>query len=515
MANDIIVSEMTSATQINTNDLMIMTQPDPQAETGYSTKKGTVLQVANKMLKGTEYLTDLPDFTDKTVLGGLEELKSDVKSELSNLILSTGTEDELPYQTRPTPSSVGNRCLEMLVGGTVAFNQLVNTGDTSINTTSGRKYLTKINSVWSIIQGGSAVTIVDDSADMVIDLTALFGSTIADYIYTLESGTAGAGVAWFRNYFTADYYPYTANTLMSVKTSAKKIYDANNTLIETYDLSGSRKVHRVFGIVEFDGSADENWQSAGTVGANYRYYIENVGNIKTNNACITNYLEPYNDFDHEFGAYRFSTNGTFIIHDKDKTISDVTALKTYLSNNPLQCGYELATPFDETVTNPELRGIPKLDADNNLYYDGDTCNDFTNPQTVKVCIVRQVAHVDITFATCGVVNGFCKHFSHVVNVAVQFDKLRKLALWQNHLPVFVFIFFKQFVCFVKVNNFLFQTSCPNIFYVWAGFVFVHRIIKIAFYVFMHQHAFARGGIWVYETAILRYVLFFYHANFGI
>ena len=78
MANDIIVSEMTSASQINTNDLMIMTQPDLLAETGYSTKKGTVLQVANKMLKGTEYLTDLPDFTDKTVLGGLEELKGDL-----------------------------------------------------------------------------------------------------------------------------------------------------------------------------------------------------------------------------------------------------------------------------------------------------------------------------------------------------------------------------------------------------------------------------------------------------
>ena len=78
--NDIIVSEMTSATQINTGDLMIMTQPDAQAETGYSTKKGTVLQVANKMLKGTEYTTDLPDFTDKTVLGGLEELKGDLTS---------------------------------------------------------------------------------------------------------------------------------------------------------------------------------------------------------------------------------------------------------------------------------------------------------------------------------------------------------------------------------------------------------------------------------------------------
>ena len=101
MANDIIVSEMTSASQINTNDLMIMTQPDLLAETGYSTKKGTVLQVANKMLKGTEYLTDLPYFTDKTVLGGLEESKGDLTALLpvdtaSGAIANFDTDLSLP-----------------------------------------------------------------------------------------------------------------------------------------------------------------------------------------------------------------------------------------------------------------------------------------------------------------------------------------------------------------------------------------------------------------------------------
>ena len=122
MANDIIVSEMTSASQINTNDLMIMTQPDLQAETGYSTKKGTVLQVANKMLKGTEYLTDLPDFTNKTVLGGLEELKGDLTALLpvdtaSGAIANFDTDLSLPLvgcianivarqpSGTPTPSS--------------------------------------------------------------------------------------------------------------------------------------------------------------------------------------------------------------------------------------------------------------------------------------------------------------------------------------------------------------------------------------------------------------------------
>ena len=77
---DIIVSEMTPASQINTGDLMIMTQPDAQAETGYSTKSATVLQVTNKQLKGIDFPTDLPSFNNPKVLGGLEELKADIKA---------------------------------------------------------------------------------------------------------------------------------------------------------------------------------------------------------------------------------------------------------------------------------------------------------------------------------------------------------------------------------------------------------------------------------------------------
>ena len=42
--------------------------------------------------------------------------------------------------------------------------------------------------------------------NMVFDLTQMFGSTIADYIYTLEQNTAGSGVAWFRKLFPKDYY---------------------------------------------------------------------------------------------------------------------------------------------------------------------------------------------------------------------------------------------------------------------------------------------------------------------
>lgn len=49
------------------------------------------------------------------------------------------------------------------------------------------------------------------------DLTQLFGSTIADYVYSLEQSTAGAGVAWFKKLFPKPYYPYDSGSLKSVE----------------------------------------------------------------------------------------------------------------------------------------------------------------------------------------------------------------------------------------------------------------------------------------------------------
>ena len=62
---------------------------------------------------------------------------------------------------------------------------------------------------------------------MVIDLTQLFGSTIADYIYSLESSTPGAGVAWFRKLFNKPYYQYCAGSMESVETDLHKMTGFN------------------------------------------------------------------------------------------------------------------------------------------------------------------------------------------------------------------------------------------------------------------------------------------------
>lgn len=62
---------------------------------------------------------------------------------------------------------------------------------------------------------------------MIFDLTQMFGSTIADDIYSLEQSQAGAGVAWFKKLFPKDYYPYDEGTLLNVNPAGIKTVGFN------------------------------------------------------------------------------------------------------------------------------------------------------------------------------------------------------------------------------------------------------------------------------------------------
>lgn len=69
------------------------------------------------------------------------------------------------------------------------------------------------------------------------DLTQMFGTTIADYVNSLERTTEGSGIAWLKSYgfFTKDYYEYDAGSLQSVCTSARKITALDGT-VRTYPI---------------------------------------------------------------------------------------------------------------------------------------------------------------------------------------------------------------------------------------------------------------------------------------
>ena len=372
-----------------------------------------------------------------------------------DIILVTGTENEVPYLFIPTPDNVGNKCLDKLVGGTVAFNQLVNkanftnttkedytvvdNGDGSLTITiintlaSNQIFYTVVDNVSNYLKvpNNHKFVILDDNYNaekynyrnghngtnysslmsiqndsdgyillgvcllsgltpqtitikpQVVDLTQMFGSAIADYIYNLESGTAGAGVAWLKShgYLTKPYYDYNAGELVSVKTSKHVMRDSGNNIIGEYDLSGSRLVHRNFGVVDL-GSL--NWGEYGSTYNITQYYTTELDKLAASSAGMvcSRFVNVYpagGAWTCYVVASTTSSGRTYFRTPKDYYDSP-SAFKAAM--NGVYLIYELAEPFDETVLNPELHGIPKLDANNNLYYDGDTCSDFTNPQTV-------------------------------------------------------------------------------------------------------------------------------------
>lgn len=208
-----------------------------------------------------------------------------------------------------------------------------------------------------------------------IDLTILFGPTIADYIYSLEQSSAGAGVDWVRQYIDLDtYHEYCEPTLKSVEG------------LQSRD---------VVGFNTFD-------KSKATVGS----FVDSDGTVKTDSACfVTDFIRvvpntkyytnhiigtgrhtcAYIEYDGNKNIVSWSSTGA----GNDKTFSFTTGASTsyirvnvevtYLDvtcinlSDPSRNGtyepYEKHSyPLDSSVT---LQGIPKLDSNNKLCFDGD------------------------------------------------------------------------------------------------------------------------------------------------
>lgn len=325
--------------------------------------------------------------------------------------------NKTPYIYRK--SAGGDRVYEKLIGGTIAWNQLVvasgsfsfdrdtqrarNLSTSNVIPVIGHKYFFSMNVVSENLTGSmyaqyggnlgfthgtgiknaiySASTAtpnsvyvymaLDESSGaqatikdvMVIDLTAMFGSTIADHIYSLEQATAGAGVVYFRQMFPNDYYAYDTGTLQSVNVASKKVVGFNqwdeewevgniststgepqNSSIyirsknfcaciggQTYYVKGTGQ------IVIYFYDADENY---------IEYQVSSTTIVSPINACF----------------FKIRNNATTYNNDICINISNASKNGTY---EPYE---EHTYTFDSDLT---LRGIPKLDASNNLYYDGD------------------------------------------------------------------------------------------------------------------------------------------------
>jgi len=280
---------------------------------------------------------DVDGYCEDLISGGAEQI-----------IASVGVTDKVPYNFRASGggADIGNREDDKLVGGTIVWNQLVDTDTEEVATVSGHIYLTVIGGVSSVSAGDGTAISVTGGTDMAFDLTKMFGAAIASYVNTLETGAAGAGTAWFRKLFPKSGYAYNAGTLTSVRTG-KHV----TTGFNAYDHSkGTAKL--VGGI---------QYQITGAFTSLAYADADGVSGTVTPDAG---------------GYFTPSKNGTLTVTGGNGTTTCVHIVRSGSRDGEWEKFKKHEYLLDGSV---ELRGVPKLDANNSLYYDGDV---YTSDGTV-------------------------------------------------------------------------------------------------------------------------------------
>lgn len=217
----------------------------------------------------------------------------------------------------------------------------------------------------------------------IFDLTQMFGSTIANYIYSLEQSQAGAGVAWFKKLFPKDYYPYNAGELLSVEGLQSHDTVGFNQWDEEWEIgtilpstgkpaSTPNKIRSKNPIPILPNTDYHIHAGSVTADSDYVYFYDAnkayIGSQTTSHGTVLDwtFTTPNNARYMKFIVYNTTYN-----HDICINLSDPTRNGEY---EPYE---KHSYPLDSSLT---LRGIPKLDASNNIYYDGD---EYTSDGKVK------------------------------------------------------------------------------------------------------------------------------------
>ena len=206
------------------------------------------------------------------------------------------------------------------------------------------------------------------------DLTQMFGSEIADYVYTLEQAMAGSGIAWLEYYgfFTEDYYAYDSGSIQSVNVSGKKVVGFNQ-----WDEQWEQGAY----------NSDTGAKASSTVRIRCKNKIKILSNTEycffSGTSTIARVF--WYDSNEKFISSEATSSSVSLITSPNNaryvTFQFNTAYGlTYLNNacvnvssskNGTYAPYETATyPLDSSKT---LRGLFKL-ATNKLTVDGDIYN---------------------------------------------------------------------------------------------------------------------------------------------
>ena len=229
----------------------------------------------------------------------------------------------------------------------------------------------------------------------VFDLTQMFGSTIADYVYNLEQSTAGSGIEWLKSYgfFTEDYYAYNAGGLVSVNTSGKKVV-GKNLLKLTIPAQTSYGVTYISdsetGIVTATGTSTDSRGAQFSipiptelVGNYYFSALTSTGSDPTYDAYVwcstdsarakkwdgtTNSSSDYGNGNCEI---RLEAGKTYTLNLRVKvTVNNLVFKPMIRRADVTDPTFEPYTSITYPIQSTDLRGLYKLNG-NKLYTDGD------------------------------------------------------------------------------------------------------------------------------------------------
>lgn len=206
---------------------------------------------------------------------------------------------------------------------------------------------------------------------MIIDLTQMFGPAIADRIYAMEQASEGSGVAWIKSFgfFNNSYYATDEGNIQNVKPSAHKVSASVVKWFTSRNISSQYAVS-VYAEAVLKPNTNYTLYFRGANGASV-YSNENIfttiGTATLNGslqriALKTKTELPYNN------STRLEDGWSIF-----KNAQGNTVVPNFTEFYIVEEGVKADPPFSQIIplADTELRGIPKLDSNNNLYFDGD------------------------------------------------------------------------------------------------------------------------------------------------
>ena len=223
-----------------------------------------------------------------------------------------------------------------------------------------------------LLTAGDTVTI--DNLQC-IDLTMMFGAPVADALYALKQANAGAGVQMFRRWFPFSHIPYNTGSFRHVEG------------LTSHDMVGFNQWDEEWELGTISQATGEDASDNGRIRS--KNYIRVIPGATYYFKGPATFVLRYYDVDKAYVGYASrSAGGTWVCPDGVTYLrfaiggatSPVTTYNHDICINLSWSGtrngeYEAykkhSYPLDSTVV---LRGIPKVDASGNVYYDGDRWN---------------------------------------------------------------------------------------------------------------------------------------------